>query len=370
MTSNKQYTMYGGDISWYSGKARAYLRFKDVPFQELPADRVAYKKVILPRVGWPVIPVVITPEDEVLQDTSDIIDALERRFEKTPVMPAGPRQKVLALMLEVYGDEWLGLPAMHYRWNHNTDWIILQFGKLTQPNLDETAQREAGERSCKPFRGSLPFIGVTPDTQAGVEASYEALLTDLDAHFAQFDFLFGSRPSIGDYGLIGPLYAHQYRDPASGALMKRIAPNVAAWVHRMMTPAPLAGEFLPDDEIPQTLRPILQRMVDEQLPVIHSSIAAIDEWLSANPEEQEMPRSIGTHGFRIAVGTDAEVAGERNIFPFVQWMWQRPYDAYHALSDADKKCVQEWLAPLGAASAFEEPVRQRVERRNFKLMRE
>jgi hypothetical protein len=51
-------------------------------------------------------------------------------------------------------------------------------------------------------------------------------------------------------------------------------------------------------------------------------------------------------------------------------MWQRPYDAYHALSDADKKCVQEWLAPLGAASAFEEPVRQRVERRNFKLMRE
>ena len=68
MTSNQQYTMYGGDISWYSGKARAYLRFKDVPFQELPADREAYKKVILPRVGWPVIPVVITPEDEVLQD--------------------------------------------------------------------------------------------------------------------------------------------------------------------------------------------------------------------------------------------------------------------------------------------------------------
>ena len=82
-------------------------------------------------------------------------------------------------------------------------------------------------RSVKPasarasrFAGSLPFIGVTPDTQAGVEASYEALLTDLDAHFAQFDFLFGSRPSIGDYGLIGPLYAHQYRDPASGALME------------------------------------------------------------------------------------------------------------------------------------------------------
>ena len=369
MSKSEQYTMYGGEISWYSGKLRAYLRYKDVPYQELPADRVAYKTVIVPRVGWPVIPVVVTPDDEVLQDTSDIIDELERRFETAPVLPDGPRQKVLALMLEVYGDEWLGLPAMHYRWNHNTDWIILQFGKLTQPNLDEAAQREAGERTCKPFRGSLPFLGVTPETQAGVEASYEALLTDLDAHFARYDFLFGGRPSIGDYGLIGPLYAHQYRDPASGELMERIAPNVAAWVRRMMEPEPLKGEFLPDDEVPPTLLPILRRMVDEQLPVIHSSMDAIDEWLNANPNEQEIPRSIGTHGFRIAVGTDAEVSGERNIFPFVQWMWQRPYDAYHALNADEQKQVQGMLEQVGAASAFEVPVRQRVERRNFKLVR-
>lgn len=361
--------MYGGEISWYSGKLRAYLRYKDVPHQELPSGRDVYKTVILPRVGWPVIPVVITPENEVLQDTSDIIDELERRFVTAPVLPSGPRQKVLALMLEVYGDEWLGLPAMHYRWNHNTEWIIQQFGKLTRPDLDEAAQREAGERACKPFRGSLPFIGVTAETEAGVEASYEALLVDLDAHFAQFEFLFGSRPSIGDYGLIGPLYAHLYRDPASGALMERIAPNVVAWVLRMMEPNPLAGEFLADDEIPLTLLPILQRMIDEQLPVIHSSIGAIDEWLSANPAEQALPRSIGTHSFRIAVGSDAEVAGERMIFPFVQWMWQRPYDAFHALSDTEKTQVQAVLAKVDASSAFDVPIQQRVERRNFKLER-
>lgn len=369
MSSNNQYTMYGGEISWYSGKLRAYLRYKDVPYQELPSGREVYKTIILPRVGWPVIPIVITPDDEVLQDTSDIIDELERRFVQAPVLPLGPRQKVLSLMLEVYGDEWLGLPAMHYRWNHNTEWIIQQFGQLTRPDLDKAAQREAGERACKPFRGSLPFLGVTVETEAAVEASYEALLTDLDAHFAKVEFLFGSRPSIGDYGLIGPLYAHLYRDPASGALMKRIAPNVVAWVLRMMEPDPLAGEFLPDDEIPQTLLPILQRMVDEQLPVIHSSIDAIDEWLSANPDEQALPRSIGEHAFRIAVGTEAEVTGERMIFPFVQWMWQRPYDAYHALSAADKTQVQDVLAQLNAANAFEVPVQQRVERRNFKLMR-
>ena len=369
MSSNDQYTMYGGEISWYSGKLRAYLNYKAVPYQELPATREVYKTIIVPRVGWPVIPIVITPSDEVLQDTSDIIDELERRFVEAPVLPAGPKQKVLALMMEVYGDEWFGLPAMHYRWNHNTEWIIQQFGQLTRPDLDEAAQREAGERTCKPFRGSLPFIGVTPNTEAAVEASYEALLTDLDKHFDKVDFLFGSRPSIGDYGLIGPLYAHLYRDPASGVLMKRLAPNVVDWVHRMMAPEPLAGDFLPDDEIPQTLLPVLQRMIDEQLPVIHSSIDAIAEWLTANPSENELPRSIGTHTFKIAVGTDDEVTGERMIFPFVQWMWQRPYDAFQTLSREDKILVQELLAKVDAETAFDVPVHQRVERRNFKLMR-
>ena len=369
MSNSEQYTLYGGEISWYSGKIRAYLRYKDIPYQELASTREVYKNVILPRVGWPVIPVIVTPQDETLQDTSDMIDALELRFPQAPVVPSTPKQQVLAYMLEVYGDEWLGLPAMHYRWNHNTEWIIREFGRLTQPDLDAEAQYQAGLKTCKPFRGSLPFLGVTEETQAGVEASYEALLTDLNAHFAEHDFLFGSRPSIGDYGLIGPLYAHQYRDPASGELMERIAPKVAEWVRRMMDPTPLAGEFLANDEVPDTLLPVLQRMVDEQLPVIHASIKAIEQWLKDNPQEQELPRSIGTHGFRIALGTQSEVAGERLIGTFVQWMWQRPLDAYQALAQEDRAQVRAWLGRVGGSEAFAVPVRARVERRNFKLMR-
>jgi glutathione S-transferase len=369
LNTNEKYILYGADISYYTGKVRAYLRYKNVPYEERSATRDVYKDVIMPRVGWPVIPVIVTPEGDTLQDTSDMIDALEQRFPQAPVIPTTPRQKVVALMLEVYGDQWLGLPAMHYRWNHNTEWIIGEFGRLTQPDLDEAAQREAGERTCKPFRGSLPFIGVTPDTEAAVETSYEGLLFELDKHFSEHDFLLGSRPSIGDYGLIGPLYAHQYRDPFSGALMQRLAPNVVAWVHRMIDPQPGVGEFLADDQVPETLLPILQRMVDEQLPVIHSTLTEVDHWLTENPEEHEMPRSIGNHSFKIAVGTPEEVTGERMIFPFNQWMWQRPYDCYHALPMTEQEQVGALLEPIGAADAFQTLINQRVERRNFKLMR-
>ncbi len=361
------YQLYGGDISYFTGKARAYLRYKAIPYEEHAATREVYKHIIVPRVGWPVIPVVVTPDDVTLQDTSDIIDALEARFPDAPVYPSGPRQRVVALLLEVYGDEWLKLPAMHYRWNHNAQWIIREFGRLSRPDLDEQGQREVGERACRPFRGSLPALGVTEVTAPVIEASYEALLGELDAHFAVHPFLFGTRPSIGDFGLIGPLYAHQYRDPASGELMKRLAPKVVAWVQRMMDPQPRTGEFLADDAIPDTLLPVLRRFASEHLPVIQSTIAALAEWIDAHPDEA-LPRAVGSHRFTLERGRALAVTGERAIFPFDQWMFQRPLDCFRALPAGGQAAVRELLARAGAQGALDIELRHRLARRNFQLV--
>jgi len=360
------YLLYGGEISYYTGKVRAYMRYKDIPFEECAATRDVYRTVILPRVGWPVIPVVVTPEDETLQDSSDIIDALEQRFPDYPVYPAGPRQRVTALLLEVYGDEWLKLPAMHYRWNHNSDWIVREFGRLSRPDLDEAGQRELGERTCRPFRGSLPALGVTDATASAIELSYRALLGELNVHFEQHDFLFGTRPSIGDYGLIGPLYAHQYRDPASGALMRELAPAVAGWVERMMNPRPRSGTFLPDDEVPETLIPVLRRMFREQLPVIQTTIAKLADWIDAHPGAAP-PRAIGTHTFDLIAADDLTVTGERALFPFDQWMFQRPLDSFQALDASAQAQVRSLLAKAGAEHALDLALRHRLARRHYAL---
>lgn len=357
------YHLYGGDISYYTGKARAYLRYKGIPFEEHVADRAVYKEIILPRVGWPVIPVVVTPDDVTLQDTSDIIDALEVRFPEPSVYPEGPRQCLVALLLEAYGDEWLKLPAMHYRWNHNTDWIIEQFGRLSKPDATPEEAREIGEKTCRPFRGSLPVLGVTEATEAAVEASYEALLGELDAHFAEHPFLLGTRPSIGDFGLIGPLYAHQYRDPASGALMERLAPNVVAWVKRMMEPTPRSGDFLPDDAIPGTLLPVLRRMVDEQFPVLDATRTAFEAWNAEHPDEA-IPRGIGTHPFRLG-----DAMGERTIFPFDLWMFQRPQRHFADLDGEDRAACESLMAEIGGLEVLARTPETELVRRNYQLQR-
>ena len=66
-----------------------------------------------------------------------------------------------------------------------------------------------------------------------IEAAYEELLDRLEAHFRVSPYLLGGRPSIGDFGMIAPLYAHLGRDPYPASLMKRRAPHCYRWVERM-----------------------------------------------------------------------------------------------------------------------------------------
>jgi glutathione S-transferase len=358
------YDLYGSETSYFSGKVRAYLRYKRIPFAEFLNTPDVYRQIILPRVGWPVIPVVVTPEGETLQDSSEIIDELEFRFPEAPIYPATTKQRLAGLLLEVYGDEWLKLPAMHYRWNKNYDFAIAEFGKMSLPGGDVEAQREAGLKISKPFAGALPFLGITPRTEEAIEKSYEGLLAELDTHFAVYEFLFGTRPSIGDFGLIGPLYAHQYRDPASGELMKRIAPHVARWVERMMLPPhPKAGEFLARDEVPASVLPPLQRMMREMIPVLVSTAHHFARWVEANPGATEVPRAIGTHVFSLG-----DAKENRAIFPFDLWMLQRPLDFIASLEEDEKLRAADLLRQVGGETLMDFSAFPRLTRKNFKLV--
>ncbi len=355
------YKLLGAEISYFTGKVRSYLRFKDIPYEEIKADRDVYLNVILPRTGVAMMPVLISPDDIAVQDTSDIIDFLEGRFPDPTVYPATPRQGTIARLFELYGDEWMKIPAMHYRWNYNAEAMYLEFGKVSQPELSEAEQIEVGKETCKPFKGSLPILGVTPATEKAVEASYEQLLRDLDAHFSVYPYLLGTRPSIGDFGMIGPLYAHQYRDPASGEIMKRIAPHVAKWVERMMDPEPKSGAFLQDDEVPETLYPVLRRIFEEQFPPLHHMVSSFADWIDENPGV-EIPRAIGKQRFVLKEADGSPVTGERGMFTFEQWMLQRVLDFYQPLQGADRQSVDTLLEEVGGKEAMQFDLRHRVAR--------
>lgn len=355
------YTMYGAEFSLYSGKLRSYLRKKGIPFSEKSPSVLTYKRFIEPRTGVRFIPVLHTPEDEVLQDTTAIIDALEPHFPERGVYPAGPAQRLAALLLELYGDEWLLIPAMHYRWNfpdHNQPFIFDQFGSMAFPWFPKFIRRALGRKIGARFRAFVPRLGIHDETIPAFEKSFEGLLAELDAHFQKHDFLLGARPSIGDFGLIGPMYAHLYRDPYPGELMRRTAPNAAAWVERMQSPQTADGNFLADDEIPETLWPVLERMAREQVPVLVDTEWRLCEWCQEHPDQAEVPRALGEHTFEIE-----GVVGRRAVLPHALWRWQRPRDYFHALTPRSRAPASALAQRLGLRVALAARPKVRLARR-------
>src|SRR5215471_8564411 len=111
------YRVYAAEFSYFSAKVRPALRYKRIPYVEILPTQEVYQTVIVPRTGLAFIPVVVTPDDETLQDTSDILDALEQRFPEPPLYPRTAVLRVLAYLVELYADEFLILPALHYRWS-------------------------------------------------------------------------------------------------------------------------------------------------------------------------------------------------------------------------------------------------------------
>jgi len=366
---SEKYQLLGAEISYYTGKARAYLRYKDIPYEEVRATRDIYVNTILPRTGVAMMPVLISPDDIVVQDTSDIIDFLEARFPDASIYPETPRQGTVSRLFELYGDEWLVIPAMYYRWMYNAETMYLEFGKVSQPDLSEAEQIEVGKETCKPFKGALPILGVTEPMYKAVEASYEQLLRDLDAHFAIYPYLLGTRPSIGDFGLMGPLYAHQYRDPASGEIMKRIAPNVVKWVERMNAPDPKSGAFLANDEVPETLYPVLTRIFEEQFPPLREMVTVLGKWIDENPDKK-IPRAIGMQVFSLKESDGSIVIGERGMFTFSQWMLQRVLDFYLPLAVDARESVDALLEKVGARDALHIDLKRRVTREKNVLVAE
>jgi len=90
MSREAQYQLIAAEPSFFSAKARGYLRHKKIPYREVMPSVAVYLKTIIPRVGKAIIPVLITPEDECIQDTTLIIDYLEKRFSDYPVHPRLP----------------------------------------------------------------------------------------------------------------------------------------------------------------------------------------------------------------------------------------------------------------------------------------
>jgi len=369
------YTLYGMPASLYTAKARSYLRKQAVPFRERTPAHPEFVARVLPACQRWIIPVLETPAGELIQDGAAIIDHFEAAGPRLPATPPTPVQETVARILELYGGEGLLRPAMHYRWNFdetNLDFVRAEFLCALAPDVAPEIGAEVFAASSGRMRKAAVGCGVTPESVAAVEASYQEFLALFEAHLAQAPYLLGGRPSLGDYGFIGPLWPHLGRDPYPALLMKRRAPRVARWVERMNAPEQHASEFgdlaedlFPEDRIPDTLKALLGFIAADYLPELEAGVAYANDWLAARPELEEGSnglkrpgdRSLGMMRFSWR-GVDLQVG----VASYRFWLLQRVQGVYERADPPGKTAIAGLLAEVGLERLLTLKTRRRVER--------
>ena len=166
MTSDS-YTLYGMAGSLYTAKVRAYLRQRRLPFVEKPAGGEEFLKTVVPHVGRWIIPVVKTPEGELLQDGTDIIDALEKRHNGDerlgPTLAPEGIVGVISSLFELFGSEGLLRPAMHYRWNFddsNLAFLQAAFEDVMPAGMNAEEREATFLKSSGRMRKAAQLFGV------------------------------------------------------------------------------------------------------------------------------------------------------------------------------------------------------------------
>ena len=221
------------------------------------------------------------------------------------------------------------------------------------------------------------MLGITAATAPAIRTQFRVLLRLLSSHLAQHRFLLGDHISLADFALYGPFYAHLFRDPVPGFIIKTEFPLVAEWVERVGGRArggapstvvrdkhgawaadyPAADALAPADEVPASIRPFLALLLADYLPVLADSAARLQAYVAAGtaraaPENKawrEVPRSLGEHAFGFSPGTGAPPArASRKANTHGLWMLQEALAGVYAGNEAG---IDALIAELVGAEA-------------------
>ena len=354
--------LHGTPGSLYTGKARSYLIKQQIPFENRAAGEHRFREEIVPKLGRWIIPVLEGADGTLVQDGSDIIAHFEAKGgARYPAYPSTPLHALIGQIFELFGGEGLLRPAMHYRWNFdevNKAFLSIDFSSSLAPtNAPDDVQAGIFAMASTRMRKAMASFGVTPESIPAVEASYAEFLHLFNAHLAGSPYLLGGRPTIGDYGLIAPLYAHLARDPYPARLMQQTAHNVWRWTERMNRADHDAGEYgdmpetlFADDGVPETLRALLGFIAEDYLPEVRAFVQYANEWLAARPDivpgtnglERTQDRVIGTTSFQWR-GHELRVA----VMPYRLYLLQKIQDVVDKSPADARGAMTRLLAETG-----------------------
>ena len=115
------YVVIGSEESPYSVKVRSYFRYKGIAHDW--KDRSQAADLYAKHARLPLVPLVVTPEDTGIQDSTPIIEAMEKAFPQPSIHPPGTVAGFISALIEEFGDEWGNKWMFHMRWAREIDQV-------------------------------------------------------------------------------------------------------------------------------------------------------------------------------------------------------------------------------------------------------
>src|SRR5215813_13202760 len=187
------YRIFGAEMSPYSVKVRSYFRYKAIPHQWIlrnAASQAEYEK----HAKLPIVPLVVTPDGTGIQDSTPIIDRIEKLHPEPSIHPTEPVTQFISALIEEFGDEWGNKWMFHYRWTRDVDQIC-SAGRIARMRAPK-----AGDEEFAGFAGQVRsrmadrvwFVGSNAETAPQIEAGFKEMLALLEAHLTTRPYLFGA----------------------------------------------------------------------------------------------------------------------------------------------------------------------------------
>lgn len=269
MTDENQYLIYGSNNSPYSIKARAYAIYKNIPHKWVlrGSDEEGYKKV----AKLPLVPAIRIPGSGAgMQDSTPIMEYFDATFPNSvSTHPPTKTLRFLSELLEEFGDEWGNKWMFHYRWARPIDANMVAM-RIVGEQMGDKATDEMLSKMSSMIRSRMTGRGfaVASNDITGpmIEQSFQDGCKMLEEHFKTRSFLFGERPSFGDFGLGLQVY-QALIDPTAGRFLTENCPRVCVWCTKMVSPDTSLGhddsKWETWDTLKGTLMPFLQTQVGD-----------------------------------------------------------------------------------------------------------
>ena len=320
----------------YSHKVMTYMHYKGIHYKKIHSNQSDLKWAV-EAAGQSIVPVMLSPDDQVMQDSTPIIEYLEAQHPEVSTIPEDPSLAFLMWLIEDFSDEYMPRMIMHTRWGNeqNRHTLSHKIARGIVYGVPSMQVHDLAPILVKRQTGFNRHLGLEgQEVRANMDKQVLDLLSILEEHFTQHQFLLGGKPCIADFALYGPLKVHFYEDPQSHEIMEIQAPHTCNWIHTIMQLGDTRGcagqtEFTDwlnlAKGLPKSVSKLLSFIARTYIPLGKASVkASVNKLKQFDAEIDGVSATFSTNQYRV-------------------WAFEQLQLRYQSLADAKKEQLSEVL---------------------------